>query len=101
MVEYDAYHKLSLASIEPVDPIPEVKDLMKVTQDLISVVAQQCGGSLDSVLQALPQADQEYLWKKLNQWTVCAQTRKMTSIPWFLLYIGYGAYSYCTSDEAA
>lgn len=40
--------------------------MMKVTQDLISVVIQQCGGSLDSVLQALPQADQEYLWKKLN-----------------------------------
>ena len=36
------YHKLSLASIEPADPIPEVKDMMKVTQDLISVVVQQC-----------------------------------------------------------
>ena len=100
-MEYDAYHKLSLASIEPADPIPEVKDMMKVTQDLISVVVQQCGGSLDSVLQALPRDDQEYLWKKLNQWTVCSQTRKMTNTLWFLLYTGYEAHSYCTSDEAA
>lgn len=75
--------------------------MMKVTQDLISVVVQQCGGSLDSVLQALPREDQEYLWKKLNQWTVCSQTRKMTNTLWFLLYTGYEAHSYCTSDEAA
>lgn len=64
-MEYDAFHKLSLASIESIDPIPEVKDMMKLTQDMLQEVAQKCGGSFESILAALPAVDREYLQNKL------------------------------------
>ena len=69
-MEYDAYHKLSLAQIDTVDPVPQVTDVDAFVTATINQIGQKLGGSMD-VLNALPAGDKAYLQKKLLSSPVC------------------------------
>lgn len=75
-MEYDAYHKLSLAKIDTADPVPQITDTDGFITTTINQIAQKLGGSFDVVLSALPEVDKEYLKKKLFSWSVSQQTRQ-------------------------
>ena len=64
-MEYDAYHKLSLAKIDTADPVPQITDTDGFITTTINQIAQKLGGSFDVVLNVLPEVDKEYLKKKL------------------------------------
>lgn len=46
-MEYDAYHKLSLAQIDTVDPVPQVTDVDAFVTAIINQIGQKLGGSMD------------------------------------------------------
>ena len=75
-MEYDAYHKLSLAKIDTADPLPQITDTDSFITMTMNEIAQKLGGSFDVVLNALPDMDKEYLKKKLFSWSVSQQTRQ-------------------------
>ena len=64
-VEYDAYHKLSLAKIQTEDLAPQVNDLNMVVKDTIAFIGNVVPGGLNAVIECLPQEDKEYLKKRL------------------------------------
>ena len=45
-MEYDAYHKLSLAQIDTVDPVPQVTDVDAFVTATINQIGQNLGGSM-------------------------------------------------------
>lgn len=65
-VEYDAYHKLSLANIGVVDPIPQVNDLNGLLRQTISSVIGNTPGGLEALYVSLSPVDREYLQNKLS-----------------------------------
>ena len=65
-VEYDAYHKLSLANIGVVDPIPQVNDLNSLLRQTISNVIGNTPGGLEAMYVSLAPVDREYLQNKLS-----------------------------------
>ena len=64
-VEYDAYHKLSLANIGVVDPIPQVTDLSGLLRQTVSCVMSNAVGGMEGVLASLSPSDREYMQNKL------------------------------------
>lgn len=70
-MEYDAYHKLSLAQIDTVDPVPQVTDVDAFVTAIINQIGQKLGGSMDVLFNALPAGDKAYLQKKLLSSPVC------------------------------
>ena len=64
-VEYDAYHKLSLANIGVVDPIPQVTDLSGLLRQTVSCVMSKAVGGMEGVLASLSPSDREYMQNKL------------------------------------
>lgn len=65
-VEYDAYHKLSLANIGVVDPLPQVNDLNSLLNQTISTVIGNTPGGLEAIYVSLSAVDREYLKNKLS-----------------------------------
>ena len=70
-MEYDAYHKLSLAQIDTTDPVPQITDVDAFVTATINQIGQKLGGSMDVVLNALPAGDRAYLQKKMLSSPVC------------------------------
>ena len=69
-MEYDAYHKLSLAKIDTADPVPQITDTDGFITTTINQIAQKLGGSFDVVLSALPEVDKEYLKKNYEGYKI-------------------------------
>lgn len=69
-IEYDAYHKLSLAKIDIADPLPQISDIDSVAKEAIQGIASKLGNSLDPIMAALPERDRSYLEKRLS-FSVC------------------------------
>ena len=64
-VEYDAYHKLSLARIQITDPLPQIQNVDVVAEETIRNVVTKYNSYMNAVLAALPEADRSYLEKHL------------------------------------
>lgn len=64
-VEYDAYHKLSLANIGVVDPIPQITDLSGLLRQTVSCVMSNAVGGMEAVIASLSPPDREYMQNKL------------------------------------
>ena len=65
-VEYDAYHKLSLAKIQSVDPLPQVVNPEDVAKEAAQSVLQKLGDSIHPLLASLPESERSYLENKLS-----------------------------------
>ena len=65
-IEYDAYHKLSLASIDIADPLPQVVDIDALIKETIQNVIEKVGNSWDPIFACLSESDRSYLQKRLS-----------------------------------
>ena len=64
-VEYDAYHKLSLAKIQVADPLPQIQNADVLAEQTVRNLLAKYSGSIQAVLQSLNEADRAYLTKRL------------------------------------
>ena len=64
-VEYDAYHKLSLAKIQVTDPLPQIQDVDALAEQTVRTLLSKYNGCMQEVLMSLPEADRTYLTKRL------------------------------------
>lgn len=64
-VEYNAYHKLSLTKIGIEDPAPQVTDLKAMVKETLHFINNVVPGGVDAVVSSLPEADREYLQRRL------------------------------------
>ena len=65
-IEYDAYHKLSLASIDINDPLPQIVNTDALINETIQNIIGKVGNSWDPIFASLSESDRSYLQKRLS-----------------------------------